>query len=84
MPDFLRLALPERADPVHGGVFPTPVVVVRGRGGKVPLQNANDVFERGRDDRHHRRRSFGRCKLLQSKSFLSRTFPSNIGCFTAV
>lgn len=65
-------------------VFPIPVVAVRRCGGKVPLQDANDVSERCRDDRHHRRRSFGGCKLLQSKFILSRTCPSNIGCCTAV
>jgi hypothetical protein len=71
----------ERADHIHVNEIPTLVVVVRGRGGKVPLQDANDIFERRWDDRHHRRRSLGRCKLWQSKLFLSRACPSNISCF---
>lgn len=67
-----------RADHIHVDVFPTPVVIVRGRGGKVPLQDANDIFERRWDDRHHRRRSLRCCKFCQSKFFASRARPSDI------
>ena len=77
-PDVSGLASPGRADHIHVDVFPTPVVIVRGRGGKVPLQDANDIFERRRDDRHHRRRSLRCCKTWQSKFFLSRARPSDI------